>query len=378
VRIHPGRFLEIQSMTMTRSDRLVRLICLIVTALSVGGARRPAKGADVPRQSIGPNYSADCEEHLAACERLHGPNSPETADAMVSLACFWFEEGASAKAEAVFKRALDAHEAAYGSNSEKTALCLLCYADFLSQEGRSREAVPLLERAVSIHEVVSGPDHPETVLAVRSLAEALLLWEADSRDQASPAVAATAKDNADYFRAHEHAGSRLFQAGEITAASYHFRRAVKLRPDLGENHNNMGTVLSAQDRIDESIAEFAEAAKLAPDVPAIHVNLANALAAGGRFAEAEAKYLELIQGIEKAHADAIKSSGNSAVPIDPAIAALINNYGVALFKQGKKETAIAAFRRALTINPDLEDARESLAVATGENPPLAESAAPTP
>jgi tetratricopeptide (TPR) repeat protein len=41
---------------------------------------------------------------------------------------------------------------------------------------------------------------------------------------------------------------------------------------------------------------------------------------------------------------------------------------VAQFKQGKTEEAITSFRRALAINPNLKDARESLAVATGEKP----------
>lgn len=358
---------------------LLRFVCLLVASMAAAGTLRATVGADLPIQSICPSDGAtDFEEHLAACERRHGPKSPETANALLALAGFWFEEGASAKAEAVFKRAIDAHEAAYGRDSGRAALCLLCYADFLVQEGRAREAVPLLERAVSIQEEVSGSDHPETVLAVRSLAEALLTWAFQSQDHVPPSVAPTAQDDGVYFRAHEHVGTRLFQNGNVTAASYHFRRAVKLRPDLGENHNNMGTVLSAEGRLDEAIAEFSEAAKLAPEVPAIRVNLANALATGGRFADAEEKYLEIIQGIEKAHADAVQVNGDSANPIDPVIATFINNYGVVLFKQGRKEDAIAAFRRALAINPDLEDARESLALATGESPPPVANTDPTP
>jgi Flp pilus assembly protein TadD len=141
-----------------------------------------------------------------------------------------------------------------------------------------------------------------------------------------------------------------------------------LRPDLGETHNNLGTALSAKGRLDEAIEQFKEAVRVTPHVPAIRVNLANALAAGGRFEEAEAKYLELIQGTENHHAEMIRQLGNPNLPIDPSIAALINNYGVAQFKQGKTEEAITSFRRALAINPNLKDARESLAVATGEKP----------
>lgn len=360
---------------------------ILVGAILAGCGYRHAEAGDgsaavvatAPRQSICPTYGTeDCERHLAECERLHGANSAKTADAMLWLASSWFEEGETAKSDAMFRKAIDATAIAYGENSTKTALALLCCADFLVQESRPREAVPLLQRALAIHEDISGRDHPETVLVIRTLTEALLMWEGMAQNQTAPQVARHAPDDPDYFRAHEHIGSRLFQAGELDASCYHFRRAVELRPDLGENHNNMGTVLSAQGRLDEAIGKFEEAEKLAPEVRAIAVNFANALATAERFPEAEAKYLALIESMEKAHAAARMTMGKDAPPLDPTIAALINNYGVTLFKQGKKDEAIAAFRRALAINPNLEDAIESLALATGEEPMPAMKAATPP
>jgi len=197
----------------------------------------------------------------------------------------------------------------------------------------------------------------------------------------------TLQHNENAWQAHNRLGAKKFARGhvdnipvpseekldpatqvKIKGALHHFTRSTALRPDLGETHNNLGTALSAKGRLDEAIEQFKEAVRVTPHVPAIHVNLANALAAGGRFGEAEAKYLELIKGMEQARAEAIRVTGNTAIPLDPAVAALINNYGVTLFKQGKKDEAIAAFRRALEINPSLKDARESLAMATGEKP----------
>jgi Flp pilus assembly protein TadD len=204
----------------------------------------------------------------------------------------------------------------------------------------------------------------------------------------------TLQHNENAWQAHNRLGAKKFARGhvddiavpsvtqldpatqvKIKGALHHFTRSTELRPDLGETHNNLGTALSAKGRLDEAIEQFKEAVRVTPHVPAIHVNLANALAAGGRFQEAEAKYLELIEGMDKAHADAIKATGNPNIPLDPGVAALINNYGVALFKQGKKDEAIAAFRRALAINPALKDARESLALATGEKSLPAEAPA---
>jgi Tfp pilus assembly protein PilF len=313
-----------------------------------------------------------CEKNLAKAERLHGMKSQQTAAAILDLAGYHAEWTESAKADPLFRRAIEAHDAAYGKNSARTALCLLVYADFLVKESRWREAVPLLERAVAIHERVSGPDHPETVLAVRSLgdvkdqlgdraaAKALLDRERTSRKMILPQVAPTACDDPDYFRAHEHVGARLVQTGNIDAADYHFRRAIQLRPDLAENHNNLGVVLSYQSHINEAIDEFVEAKRLAPEVPAIAIHLANELTKAERYAEAEKEFKELLDK-------------------EPRNPALINNYGVALYKQGKREESIAQFKKALEIDPNLKDAQESLAVAVGEKPdPAAESPKPPP
>ncbi|MBM4012660.1 MAG: tetratricopeptide repeat protein [Planctomycetes bacterium] len=203
----------------------------------------------------------------------------------------------------------------------------------------------------------------------------------------------TLQHNENAWQAHNRLGAKKFARGhvddipipnptlldpatqvKIKGSLHHFTRSTALRPDLGETHNNLGTALSAKGRLDEAIEQFKEAVRVTPHVPMIHVNLANALAAGGRFAEAEEHYLRLIQGAEAGHADAVERSGNANLPIDPSIAALINNYGVSLFKQGKKDEAIAAFKRALAINPNLKDARESLTLATGDKPPPAPAA----
>jgi hypothetical protein len=184
----------------------------------------------------------------------------------------------------------------------------------------------------------------------------------------------TLKHNFEAWQAHNRLGAKKFARGDVDGAHFHFQNSTRLRPDLGETHNNLGTTLSARAQMlaqrgdqaaakremDAAIEQFAEACRVTPHVPAIHVNLANALAAAGRFGEAGEKYKELID----------KEPGNPA---------LINNYGVALYKQGKKDEAIVQFKKALEIAPNLKDARESLAVALGEKPdPAANQPAPPP
>ncbi len=181
----------------------------------------------------------------------------------------------------------------------------------------------------------------------------------------------TYNDNA--WQAHNRLGARKSSRGQFEnsgpasrvenlGAFHHFTRATELRPDLGETHNNLGTVyrekarmsdqrgdgVSARREMDASIDHFAEACRLTPQVPTFHVNLANALTTAGRYVEAANKFKEVVDK-------------------DPSNPSMINNYGVALYKQGnKREEAIAQFRRALEIAPDLKDARESLAVALAD------------
>jgi len=180
--------------------------------------------------------------------------------------------------------------------------------------------------------------------------------------------------NENAWQAHNRLGAKKFSRGHVEniepanriqnlGAFHHFTRSTALRPDLGETHNNLGTAYSAKaqmaaqrgDRaaadklMSLAVEQFAEACRVTPHVPAIHVNLANSLAAAGRFADAAAKYKELLDR-------------------EPNNPALINNYGVALYKSGQKEESIVQFRKALAIAPGLKDAQDSLAVALGEKP----------
>lgn len=80
----------------------------------------------------------------------------------------------------------------------------------------------------------------------------------------------------------------------------------------------------------------------------MRINLANALAKTERFAEAE-------------------KHCRKAIEMAPGNAALHNNLGVMLFEQGSREEAVAEFRKALAIDPNLRDAREGLETAERES-----------
>ncbi len=192
----------------------------------------------------------------------------------------------------------------------------------------------------------------------------------------------TLERNPDAWQAHNRLGAKKFSRGHIDdiapansilarGAHYHFINSTRLRPDLGETHNNLGTTYSARaqaagQRGDDAtakrelslaIAEFETAIAKTPNSPLIEMNLANALATAGRFQEAADLFRMLVE----------------KVPRHPV---LWHNYGRSLLALGKKEPAIEAFRKALSIDPNFKDAKEGLALATGEKPAATPPAKP--
>ncbi|MFM8634841.1 MAG: tetratricopeptide repeat protein, partial [Planctomycetia bacterium] len=157
----------------------------------------------------------------------------------------------------------------------------------------------------------------------------------------------TLAHNSDAWAAHNRLGGRKLKRGDIDGAYQHFQNAVRLRPDLPETQTNLAIALTKKDRIDEAIEAFRAAAQAAPDMLTTRVNLADACSQAGRYAEARTVYEELIE----------------LLPSNPLV---LSNYGIVLFKLGEKEKAIAQFKRALELDPNLFEARESLKVALGE------------
>jgi protein O-mannosyl-transferase len=177
------------------------------------------------------------------------------------------------------------------------------------------------------------------------------------------------------WQAHNRLGVRKLARGRVEnvepadriqdlGALHHFRRATALRPDLGETHNNLGTAyfeeaktvarrgdqVAAAQLMDLAIEEFAAACRLTPHASFVRDNFFKMLAATGRFNEL---------------ADAVRGFLEKS-PDDPE---LLNTYGVALHKSGRREDAVVQYRKVLAIDPGNKDAEENLAAALGDQPP---------
>jgi cytochrome c-type biogenesis protein CcmH/NrfG len=157
----------------------------------------------------------------------------------------------------------------------------------------------------------------------------------------------TLKHNWECWQAHNRIGAREFNRGNVDVALDHFREATRLRPDLAETQNNLGSAVLAKKDTKAAIQYFQEALRLSPDIVAIQSNLARALMLDQQPTAAAELYADLSQRY-------------------PQNAVFLCNLGVTLFQAGKKDEAIASFRRALEIDPELADARENLRAALEE------------
>jgi Flp pilus assembly protein TadD len=150
--------------------------------------------------------------------------------------------------------------------------------------------------------------------------------------------------NHDAWQAHNRLGAVKFSRGDVEGAHYHFRNSTRLRPDLAETNNNLAAVLQRLGRFDEAVAAYQAAIQASPNLSVARVNLANLYLTTHRYEEARDAFRSLLER-------------------EPHNPAFVNNHALALFKLGAVDKAIAEFRRALAIEPDHKEARESLAIA---------------
>lgn len=155
----------------------------------------------------------------------------------------------------------------------------------------------------------------------------------------------TLRYNWNSWQAHNRLGAREFNRGNVDVALTHFTEATRLRPDLAETQNNLGSAVLAQKDTKAAVRHFREALRLSPTIVAIQSNLANALVLDGQLEEARELYADLSRRF-------------------PQNATFLCNWGVTLYRTGRHNEAIAAFRRALEIDPGLADAQENLRFAT--------------
>lgn len=318
-------------------------------------------------------------ELVAATERAYGPDHLEMAASLDALGDRLQKTLQFDEAERVYRRGLEIRERELGPDDARIAASLFALGSTLGRQERHADAAREYRRALSILGKNLGPHHPDLVpvlvrlrseyvclgkndearifydreLAIRkAAAEELAALRVPVRgDRGAAADRPTSPWSGDgLWNEHNVLGSGCYQQQDLEGALFHFVRAARLRPDLGEVHNNIATTLVAMNKPDDALVEFTEAVRLQPDSVAMRTNLTLALMNAGRFTDAEREC-------------------RAAIEIAPRSAAPHHSLGLVLFNAGRRQEAITAFRAALKLDPDLADARTSLETALREDPP---------
>lgn len=206
---------------------------------------------------------------------------------------------------------------------DKEVESLLLRAQALHEVGRLKEALPLLHQVASLW--------PESSDVYVDIAEIYV-------------------DLEDYPRALEYTS-----------------RALRMKPEDGEAFRIRARVLLRQNKPVEAIEAATLAVRYQPDSPAPYATLSEALFLKGKHKEAEkiaTRLRELfpdelsghammgcIAGAQKRWAEA-ESHNRAVLNLDPTNWMALNNLGVSLGAQGKKDEALEVFLQLAKVRPD--------------------------
>jgi tetratricopeptide (TPR) repeat protein len=107
---------------------------------------------------------------LSMCERVLGPEHPNTLRSLNNLANLYRNQGQYEQAEPLYQRALEARERVLGPEHPDTLGSLNNLANLYADQGQYEQAEPLYQRALEAYERVLGPEHPDTAQTLGNLA----------------------------------------------------------------------------------------------------------------------------------------------------------------------------------------------------------------
>jgi Flp pilus assembly protein TadD len=180
------------------------------------------------------------------------------------------------------------------------------------------------------------------------------------------------------FVANFNLGGLLEMNGNEREALAYFEKALEARPDSATARNNLAVSLMLAGRLDDAVDQLRTTLAQEPGYAKARYNLARALEAQGDVAAAAAAFLACVKdnpgdaearvhlsGLyirQKRYDDALPQL-REAARLKPDDADIATNLGTVLAIRGDIEGAIAAYERALKIDPNHKTARENLARA---------------
>jgi protein O-GlcNAc transferase len=163
--------------------------------------------------------------------------------------------------------------------------------------------------------------------------------------------------------------------GQLDKAEDDFARAAVLAPGLAPAWFNLGNVRMRLGRLDKAEECYRRAATLLPHLPLVHAQLARCLEALERSAEAACAMEAAVRlspgdwrlltdlGAMRQHAGEVKAAQaalHAAIALNSGHAAAHYNLGNAYYGEGDAAQAVASWRQAWTLDPDLADAASNI------------------
>ena len=162
---------------------------------------------------------------------------------------------------------------------------LVLRGQFLSEEGQNREAAELLRRALEI-----DPHNADA----RSW-QATILASAGDLEEATNEAEIAVREASDEAKAHLTLANILARRQRFSEAVNHSRQAVTLAPGLGLAWEHLTAFLVQLGRHEEAVQASREGLASLPFSPVLRFTLGSALSARGELAEALARYRETIR-----------------------------------------------------------------------------------
>ncbi len=223
--------------------------------------------------------AAESQRSRELYEARLGPDHPDVADQIESLATIEARHGRHDAALAGYQRALAIRERVWGPDSPRVAYALSNISSTLQTLGRIEESLVESRRALDILRVTRGEAHPETAVAASNLANVLL----DTTDLAAARAMAQ-------------------------------RAQQSFRDSVGEQHPQFayavateGLALHTMERFDEATDKLTAARGLllahfgvdAPALPIVDKALAEAALGAGHLAAAREHIVRSIAGMHR-------------------------------------------------------------------------------
>ncbi|MBX3508702.1 MAG: tetratricopeptide repeat protein [Parvibaculum sp.] len=159
--------------------------------------------------------------------------------------------------------------------------------------------------------------------------------------------------------------SIIVERGAIAEAEQLLRQALKLAPNQSTTWVNLGRLLQQGGRWGEAVTHYEHAANLFPNHSQIVATLGQLYQRANRFADAEAQYRRAIEQqpiaafhvplgmvlLRQDRVDEAVAAFEKAIELNPNLAAAYGNLGNAEQKRGNMEAAAAAYERACALNP---------------------------